>query len=150
LQQRLQTPEGVDVERHPLGHELTIGKGTPMIEHTLDRANAILYVRPISALEKADFEQLAKSVDPYLEGVGDLAGLVIEAPTFPGWDTFGALVEHIRFVRNHQKHVKKVALVTDSKLGDVAQRLASHFISAEVRHFPSAQVDAARQWVLAR
>ena len=121
-----------------------------MIEHTLDPVNAILYVRPVSSLEKADFEQLAKAVDPYLETIGNLAGLIIEAPSFPGWDTFGALVEHIRFVRDHHTRIRKIALVTDSKLGDVAQRLASHFVAADVRHFPSGQLDSARQWILAR
>jgi hypothetical protein len=121
-----------------------------MIEFTLDPVSAILYVRPVSSLEKADFEQLSKAVDPYLETIGDLAGLIIEAPSFPGWDTFGALVDHIRFVRDHHRHVRKVALVTDSKLGDIAPRLASHFVSAEVRHFASDHLDAARQWVLVR
>jgi hypothetical protein len=58
------------------------------------------------------------------------------------------MVTHFRFVRDHQKDVKKVALVTDSHLGDVAERLASHFISAEIRHFPAGQTEAARQWIM--
>ena len=41
-----------------------------MIEHTLDKAHSILYVRPQSKLEQADFEQLAATVDPHIEQRG--------------------------------------------------------------------------------
>ena len=68
-----------------------------MIEHTLDATNAILHIRPKSSLEQADFEQLAKAVDPFIAGTGDLAGLIIETPAFPGWSSFGAFAAHMRF-----------------------------------------------------
>ena len=121
-----------------------------MIEHTLDTTHSILYVRPKSALEQADFEQLAKTVDPYLGETGELAGLIIEAPRFPGWEGLGAMAAHFRFVRDHHKRIKKVGLVTDSALGNVAERLASHFVSAEIRHFSAGELEAAKQWVLNR
>ena len=38
-----------------------------MIEFTLDTANSILHLRPKSALEKADFEQIAAAADPHIE-----------------------------------------------------------------------------------
>ncbi len=121
-----------------------------MIEHTLDTANSILYLRPKSALEQADFAQLAKTVDPFLEKSGDLAGLIIEAPRFPGWDSLGAMAAHFRFVRDHHKRIRKVGLVTDSAMGNVAQRLASHFVSAEIRHFAAGELEAAKLWVMKR
>ena len=119
-----------------------------MIEYELDTENSIVLVRPKSALEQDDFRKLANAVDPHIEAAGDLAGLIIEASGFPGWDSFGALINHIRFVRDHHKHVKKVAVVTDSALGDFAERLASHFVSAEIRHFPEGHAEEARQWIL--
>lgn len=119
-----------------------------MIEYDLDKEHSILEVRPKSALDKADFAELAAAVDPHIEAHGDLSGLILNAPSFPGWDSFGAMVTHFRFVRDHQKHVKKIAVVTDSHLGDVAEHLTAHFVSAEVRHFPAGQVEQARQWVI--
>jgi hypothetical protein len=119
-----------------------------MIEHTLDTAHSILYVRPKSALEQDDFVQLAKTVDPYIEKTGDLAGLIIEAPAFPGWESLGAMAAHFRFVRDHHKRIKKIGLVTDSAMGDVAERLASHFVSATIRHFPAGELAAAKQWIM--
>lgn len=61
-----------------------------MIEHTFDRADSILYVRLKDSLKQGDFAELAKTVDPYIEQTGDLAGIIIEAPTFPGWESLGA------------------------------------------------------------
>jgi hypothetical protein len=119
-----------------------------MIEHDLDTAHSILLVRPKSALNTTDFVELAKAVDPQIEASGDLAGLIIDGPAFPGWDSFGTMVNHFRFVRDHQKRIKKVALVTDSRLGDVAEHLASHFVSAKIRHFPAEQLGQAREWII--
>jgi hypothetical protein len=119
-----------------------------MIEYDLDKEHAILLVRPQSALDKEDFAELAKAVDPQIEANGDLAGLILNAPSFPGWDSFGAMVTHFRFVRDHHKHIKKVAVVTDSHLGDVAEHLGSHFVSAKIQHFPAEQLEQARQWII--
>jgi SpoIIAA-like len=107
-----------------------------MIDYDLDTAHSIVLVRPQSRLDKDDFVKLAKVVDRQIETSGDLAGVIIDAPSFPGWEDFGSMVSHFRFVRDHQKHVKKVAVVTDSALGDVAEHLTSHFVSAEIKHFP--------------
>lgn len=119
-----------------------------MIDCDLDKANSILVLRPESPLDKNDFVKLGKVVDPQIEAGHDLAGLIINAPAFPGWDSFGAMVTHFRFVRDHHKHVKKIAVVTDSKLGDFAEHLMSHFISAKIRQFPAGQVEQARQWII--
>ena len=118
-----------------------------MIDFDLDTAHSVLLVRPESSLQETDFADLAKAVDPQIEAKGHLAGLIINAQKFPGWDSFGAMVKHFRFVKDHQKHIKKVALVTDSHFGDVAEHLAAHFVSAKVRHFPGEQLDQARHWI---
>ena len=123
-------------------------KKQDMIEHSLDTAHSILYVTPQSPLEQSDFVELAKTVDPYIEQTGGLAGLIIQAPKFPGWESLGAMIAHIRFVRDHHKHIKKVGLVMDSALGNVAEHLASHFVSAEVRHFSAGEVETAKQWII--
>ena len=92
--------------------------------------------------------ELAKAVDPEPETHGDLAGIILEAPHFPGWDSFGAVMTHLRFVRDHHRHVKKIAVVTDSHLGDLAERLVSHFVSAQIRQFPAGATAQARQWIV--
>jgi SpoIIAA-like len=119
-----------------------------MIEHTLDPIHSILYLRPDGALEQDDFVQLARTVDPQIEKSGDLNGVIIDAPAFPGWESLGAMAAHFRFVRDHHKRIRKIALVTDSALGNVAEHLASHFVSAQIKHFPAGESEAAKQWVI--
>jgi len=119
-----------------------------MIEHDLDTVHSILYVRLKSALAADDFAKIASTVDPHIEATGDLAGIVIEATSFPGWEGLGALAAHFRFVRDHHRRVKKIGVVTDSALGTVAEHLASHFVSAEIKRFPSGETEAAKQWIV--
>ena len=121
-----------------------------MIDFTFEPETAILVLSPKSALAQSDFEQLAQCVDPFIENSGCLAGLIIDAPVFPGWDDFAAMAAHFQFVKDHHRQIKKVALVTDSALGNVAEHLASHFLAAEIKHFPAGETAAAKQWVLSR
>jgi hypothetical protein len=86
-------------------------------------------------------------IDPYLTEHGVLNGLIIATEDFPGWDSFGALVRHTKFVRQHHEKLSRVALVTDSAIGDLAEKLASHFVAAEVRHFPYPGLADAQSWV---
>lgn len=121
-----------------------------MLNHILDPENSILFIRPRSSLSESDFVQLAKTVDPHIATGGTLGGIIIEAAEFPGWESIGAMAAHFRFVRDHHKQVRKVALVTDSSLGTVAENLASHFVAAEIKKFRSGDIEAAKQWVLSR
>jgi len=118
-----------------------------VIDQQWDSDNSILTIHPESPLSTGDFAALNQTVDPKIEQGGDLAGLIIDAPHFPGWDSFGAMVTHLRFVHDHHQHVKKIAIVTDSPIAGVAQHLVSHFIAAEIRKFPAGQVEDATAWI---
>jgi hypothetical protein len=61
-----------------------------MIDYEFDKAHSILRVRPESSLDKSDFAELAKVVDPEIEAGGALAGLIIDAHrTFRGGTVSG-------------------------------------------------------------
>jgi hypothetical protein len=62
-----------------------------MIQFDLDTEHSILHLKPESAIARDDFVKLAEAVDPHIEATGDLAGVVMEAARFPGWDSFGAI-----------------------------------------------------------
>lgn len=74
-----------------------------MVEHNLDVEHSILFVRPKSAFAADDFAKIARTADPHIESTGGLAGIVIEVQSFPGWEGFGALAAHLRFVRDHHR-----------------------------------------------
>lgn len=118
-----------------------------MLSHELLQDEGVLILRPLAALEAADFAALARKVDPYIETHGRLRGLVIEAQSFPGWSDFAALLSHFSFVRDHHRFIARVAAVSNSPLLSFGPRIASHFLAAEVRHFPWAEREQALDWV---
>ena len=118
-----------------------------MIHHELLRERGVLTLKPEGALRADDFVALADVVDPYIEQHGALNGLMIEARSFPGWEDFGALLSHLRFVRDHHRRIRRVALVSDNTLLTAAPKIASYFVSAELRTFDAAGRAAALAWL---
>jgi hypothetical protein len=118
-----------------------------MIKFELLRDQGILILSPDGPLEKADFERLAREVDPFIAANGKLTGVMLVAKTFPGWDSFGALVSHLKFVRDHHEKVARVAAVTDSEFLKIMPNIAGHFVSAEIRQFPYDQKAEALAWL---
>ena len=106
----------------------------------------VLVVEVSQALRAADFDAIALTADTWIEANGRLNGLVIHARAFPGWENLGALVRHVRFVRDHHRHVSRIALAADSKLASVAPRIAEHFVQAEVKVFGYEELEKAIAW----
>ena len=119
-----------------------------MLNVELDKVTGIATLRPDGALSENDFESASIVIDPYIEKSGKLKGLIISTKTFPGWGSFGSLIKHFKFVKEHHKKVSHVALVTDSVLGDFAEKIAEHFVSAEIKHFAFDELSNAQSWIL--
>ena len=118
-----------------------------MITHELNEEDGILVVSPQSPLQSSDFTRIAEQIDPFIEKKGRLNGLMILAETFPGWENFGALLSHLKFVRDHHRKIKKVAAVTDNKFLSIMPIVADYFVNAEVRHFSFGDRQAAVEWL---
>lgn len=119
-----------------------------MLNVQLDEVNGIVTLVPEGQLEKGDFESATRQIDPVIEKLGKLKGLIIHVEHFPGWDSFGALVSHLTFVKGHQRKVARIAFVTDSPMGGLAEKVGNHFISAEIKDFPFAGLEQGRDWIL--
>lgn len=118
-----------------------------MLKIDMDQATRTVLLEPEGHLSKQDFESLAQQVDPLITQFGDLNGVLIHACKFPGWDSFAAFVGHLKFAKEHHRHVKKAALCTDSALGNLVEKLAGHFVSAKIKVFPYSELNQAKQWV---
>ena len=110
-----------------------------------DKGNAIL--SPAGPLEKSDFDRIAEEIDPYIEANGQLAGLLVRAEAFPGWESFGALVSHLRFVKDHRCKITRIAVVTDSELLKIMPHIAKHFVAADIRQFTYEKKAQALSWL---
>lgn len=117
-----------------------------MIECETYPEQGILLVRPESPLEEADFGKLSHFVDSLLANGSHLNGLMIHTESFPGWESFTALLRHLRFIREHQQYIERVAVVTDDIQGLVPE-IAGHFVDAEVRRFDYEEKTEAMQWL---
>ena len=118
-----------------------------MIKYELLADDGIVVITPAGRLEAEDFKQLAATVDPFIEEHGKLEGIMIHVESFPGWKDFAGLLSHLRFVKEHHRQISKVALVTDSKAAAVAESLAKHFVSAQIKHFDFNEKTQALAWL---
>jgi hypothetical protein len=119
-----------------------------MLAVTLLEKENIALLEPDGELSQADFESAAAIIDGFLAASEQLNGIIIHVRTFPGWDSFAALLEHLKFVKNHHNRLAKVAFATDSPIGGIAEHVASHFISAQVKSFSFSDLENACQWIL--
>jgi hypothetical protein len=114
----------------------------------LDEATGMAILKPDGALTEKDFIYVSSVIDPYIEKSGKLNGLIINTRKFPGWESFGSLIKHFKFVKEHHKKLSREAIVTDSVLGNFAARIITYFVSAEIKHFAFDELSKAKSWVL--
>ncbi|HVZ21683.1 MAG TPA: STAS/SEC14 domain-containing protein, partial [Vicinamibacterales bacterium] len=65
---------------------------------------------------------------------------------FPGWENLGTLLRHVRFVRDHHRLVRRVALAVDGTVAQMAPVLADHFVQAELKQFSADDLEPAIVW----
>jgi len=121
---------------------------TPKLQILLDEKTKIAILEPKEELSKDDFIYANSLIDPFISKVGKLNGIIIYTKDFPGWSSFSAFLEHMEFIKDHHKQIKKLAFVTDSFVGEMAERVGSHFVSAEVKDFDFTALNEAKNWIL--
>jgi len=119
-----------------------------MLKVNLSEVEGIAILEPDGELSESDFKNAAETIDPYIEKVGKLNGLIIHVRSFPGWDSFASFITHMQFVKQHHKKVSSIAFVTDSPIGSIAENIASHFVNAEIKNFSFDELENAKKWIL--
>lgn len=120
-----------------------------MLTVKLNEMEGIAILEPDGELSENDFQSISREIDPYIEKAGKLSGIIIHVKSFPGWDSFSALIAHLQFIKDHHKKISHVAIVTDSPIGKFAELIASHFINAEIKNFSFSELESAKKWILA-
>lgn len=118
-----------------------------MLSYELVRDQGILVIMPEGPLRAEDFQELSQAVDDYIVSEGALTGVMISAERFPGWEDFSGFLSHVRFIKENNRDIDKVAAVTDSAFLSIMPRVVELFISANVRHFPIAERNEAMEWL---
>ncbi|MFD9098489.1 STAS/SEC14 domain-containing protein [Streptomyces collinus] len=118
----------------------------PGVLHELLPDSEVLVVEVGQPLRAQDFDALAQTADSWLETHDALAGVVVHARAFPGWENITGMLRHVRFVHDHHRKVRRIALAADSRLAGLVPHLANHFVQAEVRQFAYGELDDAVNW----
>jgi stage II sporulation SpoAA-like protein len=118
----------------------------PGVSHYLVSESGVLVVEVTAPLRAQDFDALAATADAWLETHDALPGVVIHARQFPGWENAASMLRHFRFVRDHHRAVRRVALAADGKRADLIAGLAEHFVHAEIKRFGYDGLDEAVAW----
>jgi tRNA U38,U39,U40 pseudouridine synthase TruA len=122
-------------------------KGRAMILLEPLRNQNILVITPQGPLEKADFDTIAKEVDPVIASKGKVSGLMINMKSFPGWRNFAAFAAHLKFVADHHRGIERIAVVTNGRLLKIIPRIAGYFVHPEIRLFGLNQKEQALSWL---
>ncbi len=120
----------------------------PNIKITLDSNSKIAILEPIESLSKDDFLYAKSLINPFIEQNGKLNGIIIYTKHFSGWDSFGGFLTHLEFIKEHHRKIKKLAFVTDSFVGEMGEKVGSHFVSAEIKNFDYNALQKAKEWIV--
>lgn len=109
-------------------------------------ADRVLVLSPDGALTQGDIERLSRAFDEMRASGDKLRGIVIHAPNFPGWASWGAFRDHVKFVRAHQHLIERLAISTDSLILQNAPLMARLFLKPEVGVFTADELETALEW----
>ncbi len=114
--------------------------------HMRDLGNDVLQIQLIGSLERAAYADVDDELDN-LMAERDSVKLLLDLREFDGWLGVGAMASHFALVRDHYKVPEKLAMVGNKRWQEMAEKLASKFLRAEVEYFEAAQFDAAKVWL---
>lgn len=117
-----------------------------MLQIDLRPRENIAVITPDGPISADDIKRITGDIDTYINDTDRVPNLVIHARKLPWWSDFKAVQEHLGFVRNHHHLVRKVAIVSDSKLLWLARTLVDHFVGAKLRRFNEDALDDAIGW----
>lgn len=106
----------------------------------------IAVITPEGLLRAEDIDELSRKINDYINETDRVPNLVLQTKSAPFWADFSALKKHLKFVQGHHSLVRKVAIVSDSKLLWLARLLVDHFVQAKVRRFNEDATDDAVAW----
>jgi hypothetical protein len=117
-----------------------------MLQVDIRRRENIAIVTPEGRITSEEMSEFTQKVNDYINETDQVPSLVLHTKSVPYWANFNALRKHLEFVKNHHRLVRKVAIVSDSKLLWLARSIVDHFVVAKVRRFNENSIDDAIAW----
>lgn len=118
-----------------------------MITVEVDPDSNVAILQPQGTITESDLENVRGIVDPHIDRTGRLDGVIVQARRFPDSESFRNLSAHMRFSHDQQEKVARVAVVSDSAVGNVKESLSENFTHADIQTFPFQDFEKAKRWV---
>ncbi|MCB9914736.1 MAG: STAS/SEC14 domain-containing protein [Planctomycetes bacterium] len=118
-----------------------------MIEFLPQNEGNLVALRFIGKLEHEDFDALTPILDAQIEKDGGKIRLLLDLSEFDGWEDLHALWNHFVLVKNHHKHVERIAVLGDEAWERKLAELADRFALAEVGYYTADRSAAAIEWL---
>ena len=71
----------------------------------------VVALTPQGALTEEDFDRVARAIDDHINERDVVPNILVHVMGIPHWASLSAMSRHFHFVKEHQRLVKKVALV---------------------------------------
>jgi len=110
-------------------------------------SETIFKLVPSGKIGRENFHQLAMQIDPLIQA-GSKPRLLVDATDFKGWDSLSAFERHIRFVKEHQKQVERIAIVAGHDWQRWVMSAVKMFVHPEVRIYDKFNEAEGRKWLM--
>jgi len=118
-----------------------------MLELLPQSQGNILGVRLTGKATDEDYEKVfLPALETLIKEHGKVRCLYYMDREFQGW-TLGAMWDDVRFGVKHKDDFSKVAVVGGPKWAEWATKMASHWISAEIKTYQGDSLDDAWAWL---
>ena len=117
-----------------------------MIKTEIISANALKIVAP-DKLKADDFHQIAPQIDSLISQHGKIR-LLIDASGFNGWENIETFENHAGFIKNHQKKIERIAVITAHDWQHWLIGAVRIFVHPEVRAYDKSHASEALQWIV--
>jgi hypothetical protein len=97
-------------------------------------------------LKANDFRQIVPEVSSLISQYGNIR-LLIDATGFNGWESMEAFENHAGFLKNHEKKIERVAVITGHEWQHWLIGAVRIFLHPEVRAFNKGHESEALKWI---
>lgn len=108
--------------------------------------DSIVYVYPKGKLSAEDFKKLENKISYYITKYKYI-NLIVNGHEFKGWEDIKAVKMHYHFIKQHEKYIKNVAIVTKYFWQYFLAMIVRRFINVHLKVFKGNKMATAEKWI---
>ncbi len=114
--------------------------------HINPRDDGLLITKFIGKLEPDAYDNINEDMALFINKHGRIK-VLIDLRDFDGWESLSAFESHFELVKSYHHAPKQVAVVGNARWQNLAERVFSKFVDADVQYFPALDIEKAERWI---